>query len=113
MGKDKFTGIRIFYEEGTKEAATCVSYGIEEEGLPFTLILDKTPEKSALADTIKAGLGVAICVQTENVYLFCRQLKEKRPFMIYETKEKEALKRSGKNAARIIKHKPFILLNDR
>lgn len=113
MGKKTFSGIRVFYEKGTGDLAAWVSYGIEEEGLPFTLIIDETPENSALMDTVKAGLGVAVSVREEKVCLFCRQLKEKRPFMVYGTKEKEALKRSGKNAARIIKHKPFILLNDR
>lgn len=105
--------IKIFYKAGTVENAEQVSYGIEEEGLPYEIILSKEPMEQALTDIIGAGLGVSLGIDKSNTSIFCRLLKEKRAFMTYCTADNQSLRNAGKNAARAVKRKPFVFKEDK
>ena len=92
-----------------------VSYGIEEEGLPRCGVETDDPFADALEDLVKKGLGVAVGVDGQKAQIFCRQFKKSEPFMQYDLEKadkktiNETLRIVGKNASRILKHKPFIL----
>ena len=101
--------INIFFSMENEERARQIGYGIEEEGLPRCGFESDNPFEEALEDTKKKGLGVAIALDKEKAQIFCRQFKKEEPFMHYAGIENETLRVVGKNAARILKHKPFIL----
>ena len=109
VANDTLPKINIFFKSGTQERAEQIAYGAEEEGLPRCGIESEDPFADALEDTMKKGLGVAIGVDGQKAQIFCRQFKKSEPFMSYEGIENEALRVVGKNASRILKHKPFIL----
>jgi len=106
---EKLPKINIFYAPGFMSRAEQVGYGIEEEGLPYRLRENETPFVEGQADIIKKGLGVAIGLDGELACVFNRQLKKEEPFLNYSGNDNEQLRIIGKNGARIIKHKPFIL----
>lgn len=105
----KLPKINVFYTSDAFDKAQQVCYGIEEEGLPRRMVENDAPFEEALADTVRKGLGVAIGVDCDNALIFSRLFKKSEAFMSYEGIEDEALRIVGKNAARILKHKPFIL----
>lgn len=119
VANENLPKINIFFPEGCEELAHEISYGIEEEGMPRCGYETDTPFEDALEDTVKKGLGVAIGVDGKKAQIFCVQFKKSEPFMSYEfTAETDAavcdatndkLRIVGKNAARILKHKPFII----
>lgn len=94
--------------------AEAVGFGIEEEGLPYKIIVEKLTQTEAYELTKRAGLGVVAMVSEERVAVFTRQLKKPGPlFDDTITRNKTAMfnetaKTIGKNAARIVKNKPFI-----
>lgn len=106
---DRLPSIRIFCREEDLKQAEYASYGMEEEGLPFKVRVDVEPFAAALEDTKRKGLGVAIGIEDNRAQLYCRQFKKDEAFMESESLERDVLKILGKNAARIIKHKPFIM----
>lgn len=106
---EKLPKINIFYIPGMEERAEQIAYGIEEEGLPRCGWESGEPFADALDDTMRKGLGVAIGVDGETAQIFCRQFKKNEAFMHCGDAGKEALRIVGKNASRILKHKPFIL----
>lgn len=101
--------INIFYRDGLEHGAQQISYGIEEEGLPFRLIASAEPLESSLADTIRKGLGISIGLDRETVQIFNRQFKKQEAFMSYESPDDETLRIAGKNASRMLKGKPFVM----
>jgi len=109
VANDKLPKINVFYAPGTLARAEQVGYGIEEEGLPYRLRENDTPFEEGQADIIKKGLGVALGVDSKTAYVYNRQLKKEEPFLNYTGDDQEQLRIIGKNGARIIKHKPFIL----
>ncbi len=109
VANDKLPKINVFYAPGNLARAEQVGYGIEEEGLPYRLREHETPFEEGQADIIKKGLGVALGLDGEVAYVYNRQLKKEEPFLNYTGNEPEQLRIIGKNGARIIKHKPFIL----
>ena len=126
VANENLPKINIFFPEGCEELAYQISYGIEEEGLPRCGFETDEPFADALEDTIKKGLGVAIGVDGKKAQIFCVQFKKSEPFMSYELGREDAdeeetaakvsgeeiddrLRIVGKNAARILKHKPFIM----
>ena len=109
VANDKLPKINVFYAPGNLERAEQIGYGIEEEGLPYRLREKASPFEEGQADIIKKGLGVALGVDGETAYVYNRQLKKEEPFLNYTGDDKEQLRIIGKNGARIIKHKPFIL----
>ena len=119
VANDNLPKINIFFPEGCEELAYQISYGIEEEGLPRCGFETDEPFSDALEDTVKKGLGVAVGVDGKKAQIFCVQFKKSEPFMSYELGSTDAalgnnelndrLRIVGKNAARILKHKPFII----
>ena len=109
VANDKLPKINIFYAPGCMGRAEQVGYGIEEEGLPYRLRQIDNPFEEGQSDIIKKGLGVAIGLDSEIAYVYNRQLKKEEPFLNYTGDDNEHLRIIGKNGARIIKHKPFIL----
>lgn len=106
---DKLPKINIFYAEGCYGRAEQVGYGIEEEGLPYRLTVSDEPFDEAQTDIVRKGLGVSVGLDAELACIFNRQLKKEEPFMNYNGNDNEKLRITGKNGARIVKHKPFIL----
>jgi len=104
--------IHIFYMEGNKYRAEQVGYGIEEEGLPYQLVEEENAFTEGQADILRHGLGVAVGLDDKLVCVFNKQLKKEEPFLHYTGNDVEQLRIIGKNAARIIKHRPFILEDD-
>lgn len=119
VANESLPKINIFFPEGCEEPAHQISYGIEEEGLPRCGFESDEPFTDALEDTVKKGLGVAIGVDGKKAQIFCVQFKKSEPFMNYDLGGERAaagndevndlLRIVGKNAARILKHKPFII----
>lgn len=109
VANDKLPKINIFYTPGCMGRAEQVGYGIEEEGLPYRLREKIAPFEEGQADIVKKGLGVAIGLDSEIAFVYNRQLKKEEPFLNYSGNDNEQLRIIGKNGARIIKHKPFIL----
>jgi len=109
VANDKLPKINIFYAPGCVARAEQVGYGIEEEGLPYRLREKIAPFEEGQADIVKKGLGVAIGLDSEIAFVYNRQLKKEEPFLNYSGNDNEQLRIIGKNGARIIKHKPFIL----
>ena len=120
VANESLPKINIFFPEGCEDMAYQISYGIEEEGLPRCGFETDEPFSDALEDTVKKGLGVAIGVDDDKAQIFCVQFKKSEPFMSYELSgegdvsclddaSRERLRVVGKNAARILKHKPFIM----
>lgn len=106
---EKLPKINIFYSKGCEEKAQQIAYGIEEEGLPRRFLQSDQPSKDAFLNTLKKGLGVAVAVKEDTAQIFCRQFKKNEAFMTYKGETKESLRIIGKNSARVLKHKPFIL----
>ena len=109
VANDKLPKINVFYMPGNLWRAEQIGYGIEEEGLPYRLRENADPFAEGQGDIIKKGLGVAIGLDEEVAYVYNRQLKKEEPFLHYRGGDAEQLRIIGKNGARIIKHKPFIL----
>lgn len=99
-------------EAGQQGLAEAVGYGIEEEGLPYHITCGAYTLSDAYALCHGVGLGVSILVQAGTVSVFTRQLQEKRPLFDDPVRNVEMAKAIGKNAARIIKNKPFIDLDE-
>lgn len=93
--------------------AKVVGYGIEEEGLPYHINIGEYLWTDVYKTSHGSVLGVAILVQEERICVFTRKLKENRPLFDSRVKGNEQAKIIGKNAARIIKNKPFINLKER
>lgn len=101
--------IEIYCENPESQLlAEAVGYGIEEEGLPYKIITEKLTVAEAYEITKRAGLGVVTTVSVEQVAVFARQLKKPGPLFDYKVTENEMAKTIGKNAARIVKNKPFL-----
>ena len=92
--------------------ADAVGYGIEEEGLPYHISVGESANLDAYEHSQSSGLGVAVGVEERTIAVYCRQLKEEKPLFEYTVTEPEMAKTIGKNAARIIKNKPFIDMED-
>lgn len=102
-------GIEIYCEDRRSEwLAAAVGYGIEEEGLPYKIMTESLGKAEAYEYTRRAGLGVVVVVTGQKASVFTRQLKEPEPLFELGITEAETAKTIGKNAARIVKNKPFI-----
>lgn len=102
-------GIEIYCQDRQSEQlAAAVGYGIEEEGLPYKIMSGSLDKAEAYEYTRRAGLGVVVVVTGRKASVFTRQMKEPEPLFEYGINEAEAAKTTGKNAARIVKNKPFI-----
>ena len=92
----------------SEHIARAVGYGIEEEGLPYHISIGEYLWTDVYKTSRGSILGVAIQVQEGKICVYARQLKENRPLFDCRVSGSEQAKIIGKNAARIIKNKPFI-----
>lgn len=106
-------GIEIYCEDPQSERlAAAVGYGIEEEGLPFKIMSGSLGSAEAYEYTRRSGLGVVVVVSGEKASVFTRQMRTPEPLFEFRVAGAEAAKTLGKNAARIVKNKPFIDLEE-
>ena len=106
-------GIEIYCKDRCSEPlAAAVGYGIEEEGLPYKIITGSLGSIEAHEYTRRSGLGVVVVVAEEKVSVYSRQLREAKPLFHCGIAEAETAKSIGKNAARIVKNKPFLDLEE-
>lgn len=87
-----------------------VLYGIEEEGLPYSVEQsDETnPVELAFRGAELSHLGVGIGITDNEVVLHFIKLKEDQPlFKIPTYSEESTLRAIGSNAARLVKRMPF------
>lgn len=101
--------IEIYYSSSESEKlARVVGYGIEEEGLPYEIIRKPLDGSEAYELTKRPGLGVVVLVTAGSVSVYTRQLKQQAPLFEISVSGAETAASIGKNAARIVKRKPFI-----
>lgn len=112
--KERAYGIEVLFVAKSEEIAKQVCYGIEEEGIPYLLLattLDCFEE--AYCSSQKVGLSVAVGVDDQGeIKLFSRQLKKNTALLAVSKAGNSQARILGKNAARIIKKKPFILMEE-
>lgn len=89
-----------------------IGYGIEEEGIPSNIRIGKPAPSEAYYLSRNSILGVSIEVHQEFISIFSRLLKEEQPLLKYLSTELKVARIAGKNAARIIKNKPLIDIED-
>ncbi len=92
----------------TEALARAIGYGIEEEGLPCEMIGRAISREEACELTKRPGLGVVILVSDGRASVYARQLKSAEPIFDLTAADRKAAGIVGKNAARIVKNKPFI-----
>lgn len=109
---ERLPRINIFHSKGFEEKAGQISFGIEEEGLPFIILESDVPFEDAMDEIVKKGLGVAIGLDSESAKIFSRQLKAAEAFMEYNQFDDDIMRIVGKNASKILKNRPFILEDD-
>lgn len=107
--------IEIYYaglESGggleAESLAKAVSYGIEEEGLPYAIIKRVISREEACELTKRPGLGVVVLVSDGSAAVYTRQLKTGDPLFDLPVADKKTAGIIGKNAARLVKNKPFL-----
>jgi hypothetical protein len=107
------SGIIIYCSDPeSRRLAEAVGYGAEEEGLPYKIAVEKLTYAEAFDRSKKAGLGVVVLVTGEDIAVFTRQLNKQKPLFDFKAVKYETAERIGKNAARIIKNKPFVDLEE-
>jgi hypothetical protein len=106
-------GIEIYCGDRRWERlAAAVGYGIEEEGLPYKIVDGSLNSMEAHEYTMRAGLGVVVVMTEDKAAVFTRQMRAPAPLFELRITEAETAKSVGKNAARIVKNKPFIDLEE-
>ncbi|SDF45545.1 glycerol dehydratase reactivase beta/small subunit family protein [Sporomusa acidovorans] len=87
-----------------------IKAGIEEEGIPYSLLQAKNSDAIALAWQAAAAsqLGVGVGVSPAGVCIHYHKLSEDTPLFISETASNPGIWRQfGYNAARLVKGLPF------
>lgn len=101
--------IGIYYSSSEAEQlARAVGHGIEEEGLPYEIIRKRLDGSEAYELTKRPGLGVIVVVAEGGAAVYTRQLKQQVPLFDLSVAEMKTAAAIGKNAARIVKRKPFL-----
>lgn len=105
--------ILIFYTEKQGERlASEVGYGIEEEGLPCRIVMGEYDGNAVWEANRGSGLGVSVLVESAGIFVYCRQLKTMTPLFECANATWNHARILGKNAARIVKNKPFLEFGD-
>lgn len=104
--------IKVYYNKNSvnKSIVTQVLLGIEEEGLPYSLIEQDNNDavelgyKAAEASHLGVGIGIGDCISLNYI-----KLKENEPLFKVAVKgnDEEILRAVGANAARLVKRMPF------
>ena len=87
-----------------------VLYGVEEEGVPYTLTSAASTDPKALAHAaaIASRLGIGIGAHGQTVVITTEKLPADRPYIIEKLNARRDLDRSvGANAARLVKRMPL------
>lgn len=101
--------IQIYWADpGAEALAAAIGYGIEEEGLPFEIIESRLLREEACELTKQPGLGVVILFAEGRAAVYTRQMKTPGPLFDVAVTDRYLAAVIGKNAARIIKNKPFL-----
>jgi len=98
-------------QEG-KRLACEVGYGIEEEGLPYHIVMGEYDGRAAWEANRGSGLGVSVLVEPAGIFVYCRQLKTMTPLFGQSDATLNHARILGNNAARIVKNKPFLEFGD-
>jgi len=103
--------IKVYYKKNAvpHDILTEVLLGIEEEGLPYSLVEKDSDDamylayKAAEASHLGVGLGIS-----DKISLHFIKMKENQPlFVIDSQNSEENLRNIGANAARLVKRMPF------
>lgn len=101
---------------GGKNILKQICYGIEEEGIPYEVIMvDDCSNhiKMAYEACQNSRLGVGIGISEGYVALHYEKLQEEEPLFNVSTHgDIETIRAIGKNSARLVKRLPFKLFNE-
>ncbi|MDO4288460.1 MAG: glycerol dehydratase reactivase beta/small subunit family protein [Eubacterium sp.] len=104
--------IKVYYNKNSvnKSIVTQVLLGIEEEGLPYSLVEKDSSNGGEMAYKAAEAshLGVGIGIGDTEIVLQYIKLKENEPLFRIPIKDDETTLRAiGANAARLVKRMPF------
>lgn len=106
--------INIYYSDSLEIKGDLeeILYGIEEEGLPWTVIGSKERSSKVLGNIASESskLGVGIGIGIDGVTLHYDKLEEYKPLFTYPlSSTRKAFRMLGMNGARLIKGEPFVI----
>lgn len=108
--------VRVRLAEGLEEARAQIEAGLEEEGVPGQSAWGpervESRAEAAHAEAVASRLGVGVWVDASGACLHLSRLPVKRAFLVYEGADREAWRRLGQNAARVVKGIPMLALNE-
>ncbi|SMC34620.1 glycerol dehydratase reactivase beta/small subunit family protein [Sporomusa malonica] len=102
--------ICIFPHEGCAAKLREVQAGMEEEGVPCSLLTGEEVDAIALAyrGAYASPLGVGVGISTEGMCIHYQKLPERQPLFVLDGEDNLAeWRRFGYNAARLVKGLPF------
>ena len=102
--------IDVLSDEDYLYAAHWVTFGIEEEGIPFAVQKScENIETEALKWMDISIPGVTITVTGRGIDIYYKYFRDRKAFLHYPEISRENAKKAGKNAAKIVKNKPLIV----
>lgn len=116
MGAAEQTGrpaVPVFLgRDGRQDLAVWVLHGLEEEGVPGIIRTPGNAREEDILEAARAGLGVSVRVDGCGILIYARLRKDEQPFAGYPFRSgvlpADAAKRAGQDAARMIKGKPLV-----
>ena len=103
--------IKISFTRNNLEFVKEITYGIEEEGIPYEIKEEDISDivKKAYEESMNSRLSLGIAVNDEKAVFHYSKLKENSPLFLVNMKslDKKELRAYGSNAARLIKGIPF------
>lgn len=103
--------IKVYVEETLRDKAAALCSGIEEEGVPYTLKIHCFgSQEYDMTNRFDSGIQVFADIRSSSVNVYFKQLKADRPYLSYGIRDDAELKLIGKNAARLAKKKPLIII---
>lgn len=109
LGREEDHKIPIFCTGLDGKRLACeVGYGIEEEGLPYRIVMGEYDGSAVWETNRGSGLGVSVLVESAGIFVYCRQLKTMTPLFECANATLNHARILGNNAARIVKNKPFL-----
>lgn len=113
---EEFIGIHIHIDEKVKidDLIKSIFWGIEEEGLPYKMFIEKGKNADSLGYEAAqiSKLSVGIGIDDNYITLYYEKLNLGEPLFKYQNPvNEEELRSLGINAARLIKGNPFVIPN--
>ena len=103
--------IKISVLDRNSEYIKEITYGIEEEGIPYEITEEEFSDviKKAYEESFNSRLSFGIALNDEKAVFHFSKLKEENPLFLVNIKsmDKKDLRAYGSNAARLIKGIPF------